>query len=360
MRSRSFFALFDSTLPLEHEVCVLCTLSDIESARIEHRMSPLCLFFCIRIILFAFLVKSVCPKSIFSPWEQNKEIDPLDFNWAVILCASRYWYNYRHMANALAVYHELRRLGWPDSQILLLVAEDLTTSPRNPSSPNIFLPSPIDLSKSKRIFYDVPIQMVPDIVIDYVGEEVSPETIMRLMTDSLAETISSNKRLQSSSTNNIFFYITGHGGDQFLKFHDLEDWNAHDLASMINVMHAKGLYRNLWMVIDTCQASSLFGYITAPNVFMLASSRVGESSYSHRANGALGVSIIDRMTRKLVQFMGTLSSNDSRTVQNLIEFLDPIDIRSTPSLQSSNASLDLTKVSSITIPIDSQTWYKTD
>jgi GPI-anchor transamidase subunit K len=308
-------------------------------------MSPPSLFICIHIILFALLAKSVRPKSIFSPWEQNMRVGSPNLNWAVILCVSRYWYNYRHMANAVAVYQELRRLGWPDSQILLLVAEDLTTSPRNPSSPKIFLPSPASLSNSKRIFYDVPIQMVPDIVIDYVGEEVSPETIMRLMTNSLADTISSNRRLQSSSTDNILFYITGHGGDQFLKFHGLEDWNAQDLASMINVMHAKGLYRNLWMIIDTCQASSLFEYITAPNVLMLTSSRVGESSYSHRANGALGVSIIDRMTLKLVQFMGTLSADDNRTVQNLMEFLDPMDIRSTPFLQSSSTSLDFTKVS---------------
>jgi phosphatidylinositol glycan class K len=25
-------------------------------------------------------------------------------NWAVIVCTSRYWYNYRHMSNALSFY----------------------------------------------------------------------------------------------------------------------------------------------------------------------------------------------------------------------------------------------------------------
>ncbi|KAJ3552497.1 hypothetical protein NP233_g12868 [Leucocoprinus birnbaumii] len=25
-------------------------------------------------------------------------------NWAVLVCASRYWFNYRHMANALGMY----------------------------------------------------------------------------------------------------------------------------------------------------------------------------------------------------------------------------------------------------------------
>lgn len=34
-------------------------------------------------------------------------------NWAVLVCTSRFWFNYRHMANALSVYHTAKRLGEP-------------------------------------------------------------------------------------------------------------------------------------------------------------------------------------------------------------------------------------------------------
>lgn len=34
-------------------------------------------------------------------------------NWAVLVCASRYWYNYRHIANTLSVYRSVKRLGIP-------------------------------------------------------------------------------------------------------------------------------------------------------------------------------------------------------------------------------------------------------
>lgn len=32
-------------------------------------------------------------------------------NWAVLVCTSRFWFNYRHMANTLSFYHTVKRLG---------------------------------------------------------------------------------------------------------------------------------------------------------------------------------------------------------------------------------------------------------
>ena len=35
-------------------------------------------------------------------------------NWAVLVDTSRFWFNYRHMANVLSIYHSVKRLGIPD------------------------------------------------------------------------------------------------------------------------------------------------------------------------------------------------------------------------------------------------------
>nr|XP_008517252.1 PREDICTED: GPI-anchor transamidase [Equus przewalskii] len=37
-------------------------------------------------------------------------------NWAVLVCTSRFWFNYRHVANTLSVYRSVKRLGIPDRQ----------------------------------------------------------------------------------------------------------------------------------------------------------------------------------------------------------------------------------------------------
>ncbi|KAK6014176.1 hypothetical protein OSTOST_20469, partial [Ostertagia ostertagi] len=35
-------------------------------------------------------------------------------NWAVLVCTSRFWFNYRHVSNVLALYHTVKRLGIPE------------------------------------------------------------------------------------------------------------------------------------------------------------------------------------------------------------------------------------------------------
>lgn len=52
-------------------------------------------------------------------------------NWAVLVCTSAYWYNYRHMANTLSLYRTVRRLGIPDSNIILMLADDVACNARN-------------------------------------------------------------------------------------------------------------------------------------------------------------------------------------------------------------------------------------
>jgi glycosylphosphatidylinositol transamidase (GPIT) subunit GPI8 len=36
---------------------------------------------------------------------------PHTSNWAVIASTSRYWFNYRHVANALAIYRAVKQMG---------------------------------------------------------------------------------------------------------------------------------------------------------------------------------------------------------------------------------------------------------
>ena len=55
----------------------------------------------------------------------------------------------------------------------------------------------------------------------------------------------------------MFLYLTGHGGDGFLKFLDHEELGAEDLAAGIQEMWDKRRYRRLLVVAETCQAETL-------------------------------------------------------------------------------------------------------
>lgn len=77
---------------------------------------------------------------------------------------------------------------------------------------------------------------LPDIQVDYRGYEVTAESFVRLLTDRLEANVPRNKRLLSDQQSNVLLYLTGHGGDGFLKFQDSEELTEVDLADAIETM----------------------------------------------------------------------------------------------------------------------------
>jgi phosphatidylinositol glycan class K len=129
--------------------------------------------------------------------------------------------------------------------------------------------------------------------VDYRGSEVTVETFIRLLTDRLPLGTPRSKRLLTDDRSNILIFMTGtmgvliyyhvgHGGNNFLKFQDSEEINAHDIADAVDQMHERRRYNEMLFMIDTCQAGTMFDQIRAPNVTSIGSSAKGQSSYSVR------------------------------------------------------------------------------
>lgn len=43
----------------------------------------------------------------------------------------------------------------------------------------------------------------------------------------------------------MLIYMNGHGGDQFLKFHDMEEVSSHDLGGALREMELKKRYHRV-------------------------------------------------------------------------------------------------------------------
>lgn len=82
-------------------------------------------------------------------------------NWAVLVDTSRFWFNYRHVANVLSIYRSVKRLGIPDSQIILMISDDMACNPRNPRPATIFN----NAHEQINVYGD-------DVEVDYRGYEV--------------------------------------------------------------------------------------------------------------------------------------------------------------------------------------------
>ncbi|KOH01158.1 GPI-anchor transamidase [Saccharomyces eubayanus] len=229
-------------------------------------------------------------------------------NWAVLVSTSRFWFNYRHMANVLSMYRTVKRLGIPDSQIILMLSDDVACNSRN------LFPGSVFNNK------DHAIDLYGDSVeVDYRGYEVTVENFIRLLTDRWTEDHPKSKRLLTDENSNIFIYMTGHGGDDFLKFQDAEEIASEDIADAFQQMYEKKRYKEIFFMVDTCQANTMYSKFYSPNILAVGSSEMDESSYSHHSDVEIGVAVIDRFTYYCLDFLENIDKNSTLTLQDLFD-----------------------------------------
>ncbi|KAI0964828.1 peptidase C13 family-domain-containing protein [Xylaria arbuscula] len=213
-------------------------------------------------------------------------------NWAVLVGTSRFWFNYRHLANVLSMYRTVKRLGIPDSQIILMLPDDMACNPRNAFPGTVYSNS----DRAVDLYGD-------NIEVDYRGYEVTVENFIRLLTDRVGDEMPRSKRLLTDDRSNILIYMTGHGGNEFLKFQDAEELGAPDLADALEQMWEKRRYHEILFMIDTCQANTMYSKLYSPNIIATGSSELDQSSYSHHADNDVGVAVIDRYTYYNLEFL---------------------------------------------------------
>ncbi|TYK28784.1 GPI-anchor transamidase isoform X1 [Cucumis melo var. makuwa] len=224
-------------------------------------------------------------------------------NWAVLVCTSRYWFNYRHMANTLSLYRTVKRLGIPDERIILMLADDIACNPRNKYPAEVF-----NNENHKINLYG------DNVEVDYRGYEVTVENFLRVLTGRHEAAVPRSKRLLSDEGSHILLYMTGHGGDEFLKFQDSEELQSHDLADAVKQMKEKLRFKELLIMVDTCQAATLFNQLHSPGVLAIGSSKKGENSYSHHLDPDVGVSVVDRFTYYTLAFFERLNMYDNTSL----------------------------------------------
>lgn len=244
-------------------------------------------------------------------------------NWAVLVSTSRFWFNYRHMANVLSMYRTVKRLGIPDSQIILMLSDDIACNPRNAFPGTVF--------NNQDQGFDLYGNLIE---VDYRGYEVTVENFVRLLTDRWDENHPRSKRLLTDENSNIFIYLTGHGGNEFLKFQDAEEIGSYDIADAFEQMHEKKRYNEIFFMIDTCQANSMYERFYSPNILAVGSSKVDESSYSHHSDLDIGVAVIDRFTYYTLDFLEKIDKNSTATMDKLFDEYTFENIHSTPGIRT--------------------------
>jgi len=126
---------------------------------------------------------------------------------AFLVAGSRGYENYRHQADVLQVYQALKRGGFPEENIVLMMYDDIAKHKKNPT-PGIITSYPGGPNLHENV------------TIDYTGKDVSPLNFLNvLLGDKKAmKGIGSGRVVENGPFENTFVYFAGHGGPGMIYF----------------------------------------------------------------------------------------------------------------------------------------------
>ena len=88
---------------------------------------------------------------------------------AVLVAASQAWKNYRHQADVLGMYQYLKRQGYDDDHIVLIMADDIVYDKNNPYPGQVIR----DNVMMENLYENV--------VVDYKLEEITPSDLKKIL-----------------------------------------------------------------------------------------------------------------------------------------------------------------------------------
>jgi legumain len=191
-------------------------------------------------------------------------------DWVVLVSGSNGYDNYRHHADVCHAYQIVSGWGVPNSQIIVMLYDDVANSPYNPFPGQLFnKPTPtgtpgIDVYKTCQK--------------DYVGQDVTAENFLKIL---VGDTSAGGKVINSTSEDNIFLNFVDHGAPGFVAMPAGPYLYAADLIASMNKMYAQKRYSKLVFYVEACESGSMFeGLMTAnQNTYITTASNAVESSW---------------------------------------------------------------------------------
>ena len=215
-----------------------------------------------------------------------------DNNFYVLLSSSKFFFNYRHTGNTLVIYEHLKAMGVSDDRIVLMLPENHACNARNAFPGTLYYEAP-----ERRDWY------CRDIEVDYKAEDLTYEAILNIVRGRYERLYPASRKLQANEKTKVFIYMNGHGGENFFKIQDTEVVHSEDFAKVFAEMHTKRLYADALLILDTCEAYSLFDQVESPDIVMVGTSVHGQHALSHHLDGALNTYINDKFTYFFYKFL---------------------------------------------------------
>ena len=235
----------------------------------------------------------------------------LEDSYALLVQGSSGWANYRHQADVLNVYQMLRRQGWDDDHIILVLSNDIAYDKSN---------SPQGEIRTSTYGDD----LYQSAVIDYSTDTLKVSDISDIMLGRSSSHLPTV--LNTSDRTNVLVFWSGHGClaathkvNGFI-WRDKEDiLSESDFRSLLEQMHSQQRYRKMLLLLEPCYSRNLASQTRQiPGILAIASAGATESSFADFHSSDLRIWMSDRFSNNLVN---TLSEKPDQTYRELYEYL---------------------------------------
>lgn len=233
---------------------------------------------------------------------------------AVLINNSKYYYNYRMVSNVMALASSLKKLGFADADLLLCSHQTSFNYPAN-TPPNTQRNIDDDLRHNL---------LTPATQIDVSNEDVSLQRHLLAFNGRHEEDDPLSFRPLRSPVDALFLYLTGHGGDKYMKIQYLQILFSRHFSDFFEELFASRKARRALVVSDTCSAGTLF-YTTADRVraFLLGTSAWDDYSVSDGFDKAVGQPVRDKFSSRFHKMVDRVWRTGQRV--DLDEFVRHFD-----------------------------------
>lgn len=196
-------------------------------------------------------------------YSNTTEYAPKKDLYALIIAAAKGWTNYRHQADAYAVYQRLRENGLDKKHIILVADDDLAYNALNPT------PGSVRLSDNgNNLYTDIPIYRHPS--------DISWKEYEKMIVDN------EDGILPSDSTTNLLVYWVGHGTPNGLQWAD-QTVRADEIGSFFNTLAKERRFRKALLLFDTCYSGMVGAKCEdIPGLLCITAANAMETSKANR------------------------------------------------------------------------------
>ena len=184
--------------------------------------------------------------------------------WAVLVAGSNSWENYRHQADICHAYQILHENGYPDSNIIVMMYDDIAFNKDNPYKGVIIN----DINKNN-VYVNVP--------KDYIGDDVNPSVFLNVLMGN-----ATGKSLNTGPDDNIFIYFADHGGPGLICFANYQALYSHELIQTFQWMYDNKRYNQIVFYMESCYSGSMFNGLLDPslNIYAVTASTPDSKSFA--------------------------------------------------------------------------------